>query len=407
MSDELALLFVLVFIYLAECVFWVRRDWVAFSSLFSERFRLRYPESLGANQHGRFLLSNPLPPLGSVFLCQRWPLSLSPNGVCAPAPLNGTSSTTSKVGPKYVSFEDIRTVRTSDGQVVINGEVFVRRGSTRFARQLAELLSELSKLPVQERHAFIEKTLRRTVNLEEIDRLICLYWRDTASLRILCNALFVYLFMVCPVVSWIVGFNRCWLFLLLGLLAGLAVTAIQFYRAHHRLYPEESADRWSHVVKMVLAPPIAIRALDALAWELLSSYHPLAVAYTLCTERTFLDYARWALRDARFPVASLGENGEPSPLFTEDWFRDKSRHVLEEFLRRVGVEPEELLAPKLPTEDSLSLTVRAARRNMLSLKEPVRTVKESAFTLFLTHSFIRGIIRVPAASRSLPFQQTP
>ena len=100
MSDEQSLLVVLALLYLAECVFWVRRDWVAFSSPFRNHYRLKYPEGLGVNQQGRFLLSNTLPPLGSVFLCQQWPLFFSPDAVYSPPTPTGTTFGKSEIGGK-------------------------------------------------------------------------------------------------------------------------------------------------------------------------------------------------------------------------------------------------------------------------------------------------------------------
>ena len=80
MGDLESLLLVLVALYLAECLVWLRRGTVGFVNVWGlrrTRWFLRHPGGTLANQRGAVTFANPLPPLGTIFFGQPAPLSLS------------------------------------------------------------------------------------------------------------------------------------------------------------------------------------------------------------------------------------------------------------------------------------------------------------------------------------------
>ena len=74
MGELESLLLVLALIYLSECLVWVPRGALAFSSWRGIRFGIRFSGSWIGNQHGGLLLSNPLPPLDNERAVAEWVL---------------------------------------------------------------------------------------------------------------------------------------------------------------------------------------------------------------------------------------------------------------------------------------------------------------------------------------------
>src|SRR5262245_15496372 len=83
MGELESLLLVLALIYLSECLVWIPRGAPAFTSWRGIRFGLRSSGSWLGNQRGSVLLSNPLPPLGTVFIVPDLPLSVALSAVFA------------------------------------------------------------------------------------------------------------------------------------------------------------------------------------------------------------------------------------------------------------------------------------------------------------------------------------
>src|ERR1051326_9312631 len=83
MGELESLLLVLALIYLSECLVWVRRGVLVLGSWSGRRFRLLQPGRWLGNARGGWLLANPFPPLGTVFLTPWIPFSASPEAAFA------------------------------------------------------------------------------------------------------------------------------------------------------------------------------------------------------------------------------------------------------------------------------------------------------------------------------------
>ena len=93
----------------------------------------------------------------------------------------------------------------------------------------------------------------------------------------------------------------------------------------------------------------------------------LAVAQVVCPYSNFLPFARRVLRDTKFPILPLCPTQECGPQETERWFRTRLARVLREFVRRKGVDLENLLAPPQPEgEDARSYCPRCEAQYTLS-----------------------------------------
>jgi hypothetical protein len=170
--------------------------------------------------------------------------------------------------------------------------------------------------------------------------------------QLLTNALFLYLLLLVPVLIWQVGLKRTWLGLLVGLLALTSTTALLFRRAHRSLYPEAEDDRFTHVLTVLLSPATAIRAHDLLSRGLLETFHPLAVIQAFCPPGTFRAHAEKVLLDIRFPAGPVTAAGGPEAEAVRRISRSVLQAAVEAFLRQSGIDPEELVKPPVPADDT-------------------------------------------------------
>lgn len=375
MGETESLWVILGVIYLAECLVWIRRDHLAFGAWWPGRFHLWYSDAVLANEHGGFGLANPLPPLGTVFVAAPWPFTLSPQAVY------GWSAACLQPGGRppqsgrFIPFDQVKTVRVETRRVLVNDLPLVKARSPQAARRLARLLEKLRTTPEPARADAIRQALRATFDSGALRARLEAFGRWDKRLRLPANVLFFYLFVLAPWLCWTFSFRRvAW-----GLAAGLFLQTISlaflFRRAHRDLYPQADDERFSPFCTMLLAAPSAIRAGEVLALPLLESFHPLAVATELGAQRdpSALERAfRWfhplavprelappalthllagrTLRDLRYPLLPDGPIRDPAALACQEWFRSTFGEVVEEFVRRNGFDPEELLRAPRPRE---------------------------------------------------------
>jgi hypothetical protein len=350
MGELESLLLVLALIYLSECLVWVPRGALAFGSWRGIRFGLRTSGTWMGNQRGGLLLSNPFPPVGTVFLVPDLPLSLAPTALFAYSsacldPAGRPWQTT-----RHLSFKQVRKVGVDGRKVLVNGELFLKVASTFSARWLAESLRRIGKTPEHERAAAIKQMLEESLDTERLAARWRVFQTCAWPIRILSNGLFVYLFLVVAPLILRFGFGQFGLWLLVGMFAQTIPIALLFRRAHQSLYPDAGEERLKPFLTMLLAPPAAIRAPDLLARHLLEHFHPLAVARVLCSPARFKSFARQTLLDLRYPLLPVCPTNEPEPLATEQWFRTARREAAENFVQQAGLNPDELTAMPGPTE---------------------------------------------------------
>jgi hypothetical protein len=93
--------------------------------------------------------------------------------------------------------------------------------------------------------------------------------------------LFLILFVVTPALGSIVGLMTLILPVAIVMVALAVEIAILFRRVHRKLYPNESSERLESMVKMILCPPVALRAADVLTKNLLAEFSPIVLANLL------------------------------------------------------------------------------------------------------------------------------
>jgi hypothetical protein len=348
---EVQLLFlVLAVIYGWECACWLRRGSVGARTWWGNRWRLAHPGETLGNQHGGIVFAHPLPPLGWLFVSHQFPLSLSPEAVLAyVAPAVNPGWRPLQTG-RCVRFADMRDISARGRRVLVNGEVLLKAASPTFAAGLVEQLRQLKALDPAQREAAIRQNLRATLDVSALQQRWQEFRQPAGKVRLVTNLLFGYLFVLAPVLIWLLGFRLCWLGLLVGLLALTTSTAVLFHRVHKRFYPAAEDDRFTHTFITLLSPATTIRAHDVLSRPLFETFHPLALARVLCSEPEFRTYARAWWRQIAFPSLPACPRPEAVAQAAEAHWRGVLQEAMEKFLNQSGLNRDALAQPPAPLD---------------------------------------------------------
>lgn len=281
-SDGQTLLLILALLYLMECLTWVKKQSVAFVSTSGRRWRIATPISWLGNANGAMLILNPLPPPGRIFLSHLLPISISPSGVCdfnsqtlpdgaRPATYTG----------EFFPFSDIEKSGTDGAYLLINGQKFAKCATPKQAKALASIIGKVSEAKPAKREALLRSWLTKQFDARAATR----YWREAENyisvIRWACSLFFVFMFAGLPILANLFGLEKLIIPLAVGILALALQIGFLFYRAHRKLFPAESQERLESMVKMILCPPVSLRAADVLTRNLLAKFSPIVVANVL------------------------------------------------------------------------------------------------------------------------------
>ena len=232
MSDLQLLFLVLALLYGWECACWLNRGSVAFRSWSGWRWKAAHPGALLGNQRGGFVFAHPLPPLGTLFTGTQFPISLSPDAVLACVATSVNPAGRPVQNGNCFAWSELKRIEARGKRVMINGEPLFKGPSPGFAAKMAQILRQVRQGTKSEREKLIRQTLNHGFDTSQIAQQWQEFKIQTSSLRFVANALFIYLFIISPLIIWRFGFQRSWPFLLAALLALTFATAMLFRRAH-------------------------------------------------------------------------------------------------------------------------------------------------------------------------------
>jgi hypothetical protein len=281
-TDGQTLLFILVLLYLIECLAWVKKQSVAFVSNWGRSWRVTMSISWLGNANGAMMILNPLPPPGRVFLSHLLPISISPAGICAfnsqTLPSGGRPAT--QTG-EFISFSSIDKTRTDGAYLVINDQKFAKCATPKQAKALASFIEKVHAAKASRREALITSWIANQFDAKKATKLRDEGEKEIGPIRWMCSLFFVFLFVATPILVTFYGLEN----LIIPIAVAMVLLAMQiafvFWRAHRKFYPGESQERLENVVKMILCPPVSLRAADVLTKNLLAEFSPVAVASVL------------------------------------------------------------------------------------------------------------------------------
>ena len=368
MSEAQTLLLILIMLYLTECLIWVKRESVAFVSRMGGRWRLTVPPSWLGNANGGILLLNPLPPAGRVFLSHLSPISISPSGICAYnlQTLPSEARSPSQTG-QFLPFSKVSSSKTDGVYLLVNGERFAKCATARQARTLAKLIAEMAKVSAAKREPLARTWISKQFAMDDAAARLREGNAVIQPMQELSLILFMFLFVVTPVLVSSFG--------LIGLIIPVAAVmvilavliGILFYRAHKQLYPDEGSERFENLVKMILCPPVSMRAPDILTRNLLAEYSPIVVA-SLLTGSSEQQFMRAFILDLQHPLKH--EVSDEAAEKTIGWTAVEQLNIcLEQIKAGRYLKPEELSAPTQREENSISYCPRCRCQFVVSAVE--------------------------------------
>ena len=360
MTDGQTLLLVLILVYLSDCLIWVKRESVAFVSTWGGRWRLTVPASWLGNSNGAIMFLNPAPPAGRIFLSHLLPISISPTGICAynlqTLPSEARSPT--QTG-QFLPFNKITTAAIEGVYLLVNNEKFAKCATPRQAKTLAQLIRELVKASTPKRERIVRTWIQKQFDVDEAVARLEEGKAIIEPVQELSLILFMFLFVFTPTLMTTFGLMPLIIPVAVVMVILAVLTGIMFYRAHKRLFPAEGSERFENLVKMILCPPVSIRAADILTRNLLADYSPIVLSNVLAgsSERQFV---RAFVLDLQHPLRH--EISDETAEQTMRWAVDEQLSICMERL----LKPEDLQAPSVREKDSISYCPRCRCQYVVS-----------------------------------------
>lgn len=359
------LLLILVLLYLSECVIWVKRESVAFVSAWGSRWRLAVPPSWMGNANGGLLFLNPLPPAGRVFLSHLSPVSISPSGICA---FNLQTLPSEARSPyqsgEFLPFSKIKDSGSDGAYLIINKEKFTKCVTAKQARALATLVGAMAKASASKREKMAQAWVGKQFAADEAAAFLQESEKLIKPIKQMGVILFLFLFALTPSLAFTYGSAPLIIPVAIVMVALAVEIAIMFHRTHKKLYPAESSERLESLVKMILCPPVSIRAADILTRNLLAEYSPIVLASVLpgSGESKFV---RGVILDLKHPLKHevVDETAEETISWTAN---EQLRVCLDQVKKGRYLKPEELLAPAQREENSVSYCPRCRYQFVVS-----------------------------------------
>jgi hypothetical protein len=279
------------------------------------------------------ILLNPLFPLGRVFVGRLSPLSVSPDGLCASNLQSFVTVGRPQQSKKSFHFDEIISCSTDGNYLNINGSRLVECGDFEHASALADLINAAVDASPAGREKLVRRYIAERFAADKAaHRLGCeKFWLK--QIRISCFIFFLLLYLVVPVLVGFYGLEPLLVPTALTMLTFALYVAIMFYLVYSALYPRYRQERLMHLVKMVLCPPGAIRAVDVLTANLLAAYDPVVIATLFRSSKTD-EFIYSYLRDLKFPIGA-----ELTDLLSRKitrWYRAQLLERVQEHLQKAG-----------------------------------------------------------------------
>lgn len=356
MDDIRNLYYVLVLIYLIECVVRFKSTGLIFASRLGWRWFYRTGGALFNAKSTALFAGNPLPPFGGLTVVPELQFAVSPDGL-----INRVYHTINRrrqpptLPPIHLTYDEIHCCEVRGSTLRLNGRDFLSMDSETDARNAQNQITILKSAAPGEREALIRRNIQATLDFKAAAIRRILFQSFARYLRILAVLLFTLLFLAIPAAFVFRELGRAWPYLVAAHFALLIPLLFNFRAGHLQLFPGRRFERWQQIVAMLFSPPLGIRSVDLLGRDVFAGLHPLTIARLLLVPDQFRTLAEFTLRDLHTPTLPEREL-QSLPIEAraiESWFR--SRILLpqiEMFLADSGYSRETLLAAPDAGNDS-------------------------------------------------------
>jgi len=303
MNELVSVFPVLFLVYTLQCIAVAPPVSVAFYLNRHLRGRLLRRHWQVGRSHHKLFFHNPFAPLTGAVYVDPLPFTVFCDAQGQLLGLNFDSPGDLDPRVKQFSFDKPHKIGSRAKQVLVDGQSIYTAASEISAERMAIILSRLCSVPHGKRLSLLKREVSKMFLMESLDDRLQQYSHSTMSLHAACISLFVFLFFIAPLLTFFLGLHRLWLpFLLYLIFLGCSILWL-FHRSYRSLYPGKSTGHSQQLFMIALSPFAAIRANDLLLADLVSGFHPIAVARRLLEEEEFLEFAGAELRRAKFLLA--------------------------------------------------------------------------------------------------------
>ncbi len=314
MTDQQLFFVVLGVFYLWECLSWLpRQNQILARGLLGE-WRVLAPLRVLSNKRGAVVFE-PLFPWGSALaIASQFPIVPCRNGY-AILDSNG-------VARAYHPWPEVDWVETNGAKLILSDGPSWTTAHPMVAKRQRRQLEAIRSADAESRAGLISDVLEREYDRTAIQARWDEVARDVCWLGNLASILFLFLFFLCAPATWFWSLQTLWLPIFVLLFGQTVLLAVWFYRAHRRLAPNDSDERFKRTLLIALYPPAAMRAPVTLSRNLWHAFSPDGLA------AVFLCSKHW---HQRFEVKL---RGLAYPCFRSR-LAAKERHDISESLERI------------------------------------------------------------------------
>ena len=353
MTDEQLFLIVFFLFYIAESVFWISRNQVAFTGKIFQKYFLQYPDKYIGNEKGGLILANPLLPSRLVFIAEPLPLSMDDTAVCSVSTYRLNFSAESKNNQvRLVNWNDITSVNTIDNEIHINGQLFTKCSSSDSAEKWARIIQKIKSTQKPDRNSLIKKSIMDSFNADEIIKSRSSFSRISFPLRMLCNLLTAYVFIIAPLIIIQYGLMYTILNIFLLYVFFHLLTLITFiitkYKSKLRI---SKSDFITILIKVSLFPPALMHVNDYLSVKVMDKFHPLALGLELLPQNKFESMAKAWILKLKYPQYFQQLSEEKQKVIQN--FNQMEMDHIKSILSKYKIDIDKLIAPKLSDDPNL------------------------------------------------------
>lgn len=347
MTERQQLLGILGLIYLSECIRWVRRGGIVFSSAPDPRIWRRSP--LLNNSQGDAYIGWILPPFGEFHVTRGFPFSPHPDGLLtftgASLHQDGRPSQPAVLKP----WSELSKITAQGERLVCSAQSLWLCDTPNEAGRLAAEIRAAASLEADRRAEWCHRLLEAQFDVAAIRERLEDSRTKLRRLRHAGSALWALMFLVMPGIVWRWGWTPALAIGLPLLLACAAWISRRVLHLHREWYPQAGDDRFRLVLLTALSPVTAVRAAELLSRTRFEEFHPAAFAMASLSKEAAepLCAALWRdLKHPRLPLPALAADA----LRIESAWREQVRTAFARTASREGFDPNRWEAPPKKTE---------------------------------------------------------
>lgn len=357
-TEFIAIYLTLFLFYFLNCLIWVEPFSFMFFSFNNMAWRNFEPNAVLRTAFGGFAITNPFPPVSTVFFAQIIPFSFSPEGILSYMPfISLISDKLIKEEPEYISYNEIKTIDINGKEILINNKSFGELPSTLYAQKIKENILKIRKMQFWEREVFISEIIKGLFDVESVKNKQKNFKNNSLLLLISCNLLYIIIFFVFPLGVFMFGLLRIIVFMFTIIYFFTLVTIIIYITACLKMQSFSKRSLLRDSLMMMICPLDAVRALDKIGKTFFIPFHPVAIAAVICEKCQYKKILKKCSLDLLFPIKPNLKNAKA--LKTFHWYRNECLVRLQEIIQQDGIDIADFFVkPDLQDKDCVSYCPR-------------------------------------------------